>query len=548
MADIERVRSNVRKMLDQNAPESDIDAYLAGEGVTAAQLRQAKQAPKPSIGRQLLDATKATALGVQDALTFGAADELAAIAPTVTGIGGKFGDYEGNRAALAQQNRRDMAKAPVAALGGQVAGGVAMGAVTGQPQGFARAVGRAAAEGAAYGFGASEGDVKDRLSGAARSAAGAAAGSAALQGVARVLSPKGLSGSARKLADEGVTMTPGQAAGGIAKATEDRLAGLPGVGDIIQTSRRRGSESFTVAAVNRVLKPLGQTLPSDVAPGNKAVEYAQNTVSAAYDDLLPKLNIRFDQKFAGDADNIVKSAQKLPESQRQQFQTIVGEIVDRFSKGGETGRTFKVAQSEIKRLARSYRGSAVAGERELGGLLGELDDAMFQAVRRANPTYAPALKNINRAFANLVRVERAAAGAKDGLFSPAQLQVASRVADGSRRKSASAAGKALMQDLAIAGRDVLPSTVPDSGTAGRLLLPALALGGGAGITQEDNRLQTLGALSLLAAGAYSPAGQRAAQTLLDQRPQSLRTLAEILQRGRGGASVGGAVLALPPSP
>jgi hypothetical protein len=39
MADIARVKSNVGKMLNQNAPETDIDAYLESEGVTAAQLR-----------------------------------------------------------------------------------------------------------------------------------------------------------------------------------------------------------------------------------------------------------------------------------------------------------------------------------------------------------------------------------------------------------------------------------------------------------------------------------------------------------------------------
>ncbi len=37
--DIARVKRNVAKLIDQGAPETDIDAYIAGEGVTLAQLR-----------------------------------------------------------------------------------------------------------------------------------------------------------------------------------------------------------------------------------------------------------------------------------------------------------------------------------------------------------------------------------------------------------------------------------------------------------------------------------------------------------------------------
>lgn len=45
MADIDRIKNNVRKMLDQEAPESDVDQYLSSEGVTPEQLRAA---PKPT--------------------------------------------------------------------------------------------------------------------------------------------------------------------------------------------------------------------------------------------------------------------------------------------------------------------------------------------------------------------------------------------------------------------------------------------------------------------------------------------------------------------
>lgn len=45
MADIPRVKGNIAKMIAQGAPESDIDAYLAGEGVSLEQLKEAPKEP-----------------------------------------------------------------------------------------------------------------------------------------------------------------------------------------------------------------------------------------------------------------------------------------------------------------------------------------------------------------------------------------------------------------------------------------------------------------------------------------------------------------------
>ena len=41
MADIAKVKRNIQRMIDQNAPESDIDAYVASEGTTPEELRGA---------------------------------------------------------------------------------------------------------------------------------------------------------------------------------------------------------------------------------------------------------------------------------------------------------------------------------------------------------------------------------------------------------------------------------------------------------------------------------------------------------------------------
>ena len=84
MADIPRVKSNIGKMIDQGAPESDIDAYIASEGVSLDQL----QGPKGFVANAV-DFAKSIPRGLVTGLTSAPnpsmvpiEDEQAAVAPT----------------------------------------------------------------------------------------------------------------------------------------------------------------------------------------------------------------------------------------------------------------------------------------------------------------------------------------------------------------------------------------------------------------------------------------------------------------------------------
>jgi hypothetical protein len=61
MADIDRIKRNITKMIEQGAPESDIDAYVAEEGVTPEQLQAHKVAPPIGVGE---DVARAGAKGL----------------------------------------------------------------------------------------------------------------------------------------------------------------------------------------------------------------------------------------------------------------------------------------------------------------------------------------------------------------------------------------------------------------------------------------------------------------------------------------------------
>lgn len=72
MADILRIKGNIAKMIAQNAPESDIDAYVESEGVSLDQLRAPAPAPK-------LDKYQQAAVDEQSQLKAAGGDEGAGL-------------------------------------------------------------------------------------------------------------------------------------------------------------------------------------------------------------------------------------------------------------------------------------------------------------------------------------------------------------------------------------------------------------------------------------------------------------------------------------
>jgi hypothetical protein len=115
MADIPRIKGNIAKMIAQNAPEADIDAYVASEGVTLDQLKGAaapdkyKQAAiedRDRLKSKGMDTSAGlTRLGLQGA-TFNLADEaLAGLSTPLEMIKrGTFDPREGYKYAKASED------------------------------------------------------------------------------------------------------------------------------------------------------------------------------------------------------------------------------------------------------------------------------------------------------------------------------------------------------------------------------------------------------------------------------------------------------------
>ena len=378
---------------------------------------------------------------------------------------------------------------------------------------------------------------------ATNAAIGGAVG-AAPRVLARVVKPE-TSAGAKQLIDEGVRLTPGQALGGAWKASEEKLASLPILGDIIKGAQRRGIEDFNRAAANRVLKPIGLTAPKDFKAGHEAIAMLERKVGDAYDDVLAKIGrVDLDNAFQSEVNKIAGMTDELGDVAKNQFQSILkNRVIDRMTPAGTmSADTMKIVESDLNRLARQYKGSPDPNQRGLGAAIQEVQASLRRATRRsAGPDLVDQLDAANSAWAQFVRVQDAAGriGAKEGVFTPAQLTSAVRGQDKTLRKGAFARGDALMQDLAESGKTALTQEVPDSGTAGRLLAAAAAGGGPLGLIDP-----TIATMTALGALPYTSIGGRLTLAALARRPEEARAIAELLRAGAPAAGVAGSALGL----
>lgn len=433
--------------------------------------------------------------------------------------------------------------APLMETGGGKVGNIGAGILTAPLLPATSTLKGAAALGVGLGVSQPALDWKERGINAGLGGAAGAAGQGLMSGLARIASPK-TSPEIQKLMAEGVTPTPGQILGGSFKRVEDGLTSVPIVGDAIKSGQRRAAGDLNTAAMNRALKPVGESLPKGLQ-GREAVEYVGTRLGGKYDALLPKLSTQADAPFTTELNSLRSLVQNgnMGEAEAAQFGKILqNQVLGKFQgQGAVTGETIKKMDGELGRLSGNYLRDPSADKRQLGEAIGELQGSLRDLMTRSNPQYAKELTEINTGYANFKRIQRAAAGvgAEDGIFSPAQLQSAVKAMDRSKDKGAFAKGSALMQDLSEPAKKALGGSVPDSGTPYRLAATMGATGGAGAF------LGMPAALGMLTAPlAYSKAGQSALATILARRPDGANRLADLIRLGGSSAAAGGATVAV----
>jgi hypothetical protein len=365
-------------------------------------------------------------------------------------------------------------------------------------------------------------------------AGGGVLGTGVVRGAANVIGPN-LDTAVRKLIGEGVNLTPGQMMGGMAQRIEDKLTSVPLLGDIIQSSRSKGIEEFNKAAYRRALEPIGGKVPEST--GRAGMESVKNQISGAYNELLPKLTYKPDNQFLTSLSNVRNEIEGIDPDNAKKVADIVFDVVSkRLDKNGEVkGEAFKVIEEKLGGLAKTFRASQDADQKLMGDAYANALGELRQNLARNNPQFAEQLNKINTSFANFARLRGAGSMANtQEMFMPSQLANAVRAADKSSGKGATATGSALLQDLSDAGVQVLPSKIPDTGTAGRSAINALAgalLGGGGAASAQSYPVAT-GTAALLGAAVaapYAPGVRNLVTMLGGKRPEVIQKLADLIR-------------------
>ncbi len=394
---------------------------------------------------------------------------------------------------------------PKSSLAGTVVGGT-IGAL-----GLQRAAGAAGVTGvrgmmlgdAAYGAGAGAGmtdyaadgsaaTVADRMLGAGKGTAIGVAGSylGNKVGAGGAKLATGTSNpSVRAMQDVGAVTTIGQQLGqsgkigGAIKSAEDRLSGVPVVGDMIKSRQTEGFEKMNAGAFDRALKPIGKSVNGKT--GEEAMLAADQEVSAAFTQALRGKRAPADPQFETDLGVAVFRAMDLPRVGPEVADEIKAIIQPYMSGNGITGE----AMQQMSRDLRAYKSKWAndTASRRVGEAIDGVEEAIFGMFRRHTPEVLPAYNKAKLAAQRLYTIERAVLKGKntDGVFTPAQLGQADReatIAYGGRR--AASTGRGQFHDYQRAAQNVLPNKIPDSGTAGRLAMlatPAAIAGSGAGV-------------------------------------------------------------------
>lgn len=271
--------------------------------------------------------------------------------------------------------------------------------------------------------------------------------------------------------DAGVPLTAGRVLG--FPATEQRLAGFPIIGDFIKNRERQSLEGFNRATINQALEPIGGSLPKKSAWGREFLKDMYTSIDKAYDTALDPID-----KVASDADfgkalaQLKTVAQKKPDVWSR-FEPVWQEAVDSFA-GDKTmtGRGVKQMMSELGRDARNYSRSDDYDKRELAARINDLKGLYSGLVQRQWPEEAASLAKADQSYAMAMRIGQAAnrRAGSEGKFTPMDLLTASRSQGGGMRGKEFQQGDALFQQWGELANRVLPSKIPDSGTAGRFVM------------------------------------------------------------------------------
>jgi hypothetical protein len=312
-------------------------------------------------------------------------------------------------------------------------------------------------------------------------------GDTVANGVLNTIAPK-ITPEIQMLVDRKVPVTTGMIAGnkGFWGRLEQVGQNVPVAGELI---RKRGNEAlvgFNHAVANEALTPIGASLPT-ASTGSDLYQSAQRAVSDAYDRVGEGATVPLDDGYAAAMQPVREAVSELPPDLQLRFGRVVNrEVAGRTSPelDGMTADGVKDAKAALNKEIRKWQGSNGWEADYLDALKGTRR-AVVDALGRTSPEAGAQLAAADAAYPGFKVYEGAVVNSTknsttpNGWFTPQQLQ--SSINSGATA-SQRAGATATMQDLAEAGKSILPSGFK------KVVSPmqaAIEAGVGAGVVGSD---------------------------------------------------------------
>lgn len=539
-------RKDVLKLIDGGAPRSAIDKFIRLQGFTVEEFQQKNQ----KIGN--FTPTN-VARSVGQGLTFGFGDELVAGAGALLG-----GDYDKILASEREQIGGFQDKFPKTALGTEVGGAVlptvaswlaspltggASGVTTttattarlapliSKIMGGAGTAQRGAVvggtQGALYGAGTATGDLMDRGQGAVGGSIIGAPLGAVGNKVINALSPSAFGNITQRISDlgllkgKGMDLTLGQLTGKAGTFFENAFESIPLIGSLPRGARSRQFETFNKIAFNDALTPIGQKLDDATQMGGDALKIVANKISKQYDDVLEgvTLDANATQILTNNVDEILLNSigAKIDDPLFDKAENEINKFLLKYNETGQlTGENLKRAYSNLGKRIIKYNKSSSPDDALIASTLKEVQQEIKNVIKQVDPEVGAKLTATDQSYSMYKILEKTVKSQnQNDFFTPNQLVSAVQGADLSKGKKVSSMAEMPFSDIAGAGKRVLGSKVPNSGTAERLLTAGM-LTGGTGVTTGSLPLMLLSAIPSL---AYTKGGMAGINKFANQIPQ-----------------------------
>jgi hypothetical protein len=345
---------------------------------------------------------------------------------------------------------------------------------------------------------------EDRTAGAVGGGVGTAAGMGVNRLAGGLIKPL-VSKDAQALMAQGIQPTPGQAIGGAVNTAEQKLKSLPIIGDVIRKGRDRAVNEFNEKAIQTAA-------PGATGFGDEVLTSVRENLGNQFDDVLksiPKLKVDTTalQKSATDA--VGDQALNLSNNSKQKVMAYVkNNLINRSA--DMDGLTAQRIGSDALKAANRWKFSQNSEEQAMGEALEKITNEWRDSLIAAAGAKGPQLRDAQAAWRTFIPIDRAAgyrgnqnlAANEAGRFTPNSLRRSIEASDQSQFNNVTRAlrgGDAPFQrlnTLTRQGEKVLGDSVPDSGTAGRVMYGVGALGAGAATGADLGTAAALGAISV----------------------------------------------------